>query len=335
MTDPAGELVRAYDLVIFDLDGVLYLSDVAVAGAPEAVRRLRDEKVPVAYATNNASRLGKDVAALLTELGMPAEEDEVVTSARAAAVVVAERLGGDGSVLVVGAPALREEVRAVGLRPVGTASDGPQVVLQGYGPLVGWADLAEASVAIRGGASWVATNVDKTLPSPRGPLPGNGSLVAALATALGRQPDLVVGKPDPALFVAAAQARGAQKPLCVGDRLDTDIEGANRAGMDSLLVLTGVSRAADLLAATPELRPTFVAEDLSSLWAAAGALRVVPPEPLTWAVAGGDREWVLSGHGSALDALRALCAASWAGGNRPIVAEGTAAEEALGALGLR
>ena len=330
----AGELVRAYDLVILDLDGVLYLGDVAVAGAPDAVRRLRDEKVLVAYATNNASRLGKDVAALLTGLGMPAEEDEVVTSARAAAQVVAERLGGDGSVLVVGAPALREEVRAVGLRPVGAASDGPQVVLQGYGPSVGWADLAEASVAIRGGASWVATNVDKTLPSPRGPLPGNGSLVAALATALGRQPDLVVGKPDPALFVAASQAREAKRPLCVGDRLDTDIEGANRAGMDSLLVLTGVSRAADLLAAGPEMRPTFVAEDLSSLWADASTLRLVRPEPLTWTVADGGATWVLSGHGRALDALRALCVTAWAGGSRPVVAAGPAAEEAVRALGL-
>src|SRR6185369_233228 len=134
------------------------------AGAPEAVRRLRDEAVAVAYATNNASRLGKDVAALLSGLGMPASEDEVVTSARAAARAVAERLERGSAVLVVGAQALRDEVSAVGLRPVGAAEDGPVAVLQGYGPAVGWADLAEASVAIRGGAWWVATNADKTLP---------------------------------------------------------------------------------------------------------------------------------------------------------------------------
>lgn len=329
-----GELVRAYDLVIFDLDGVLYLSDEAVAGAPEAVRRLREEKVPVAYATNNASRLGKDVAALLTDLGMPAEEDEVVTSARAAAQVVAQRLGPGGTVLVVGAPALRDEVRAVGLKPVDKAEDGPQTVLQGYGPSVGWADLAEASVAIRAGASWVATNVDKTLPSPRGPLPGNGSLVAALATALNRQPDLVVGKPDPALFVAASDARKAKKPLCVGDRLDTDIEGANRAGMDSLLVLTGVSRAADLLTAPPEQRPTYVAETLRALWEDASELLPVPPESLSWIVTDRDGHRILSGHGTTRDALRALCAATWAAAPLPITAEGPAAEDAIRALGI-
>jgi glycerol 3-phosphatase-2 len=334
-----ADLVRAYDLVIFDLDGVLYLSDVAVAGAPEAVRRLRDEHMAVAFATNNASRLGKEVAALLTELGMPAAEDEVVTSARAAARVVAEQLPAGSAVLVVGAPALRDEVSAVGLRPVGVAGDAPQVVLQGYGPTVGWADLAEASVAIRAGARWVATNVDKTLPSPRGPLPGNGSLVAALATALGRQPDLVVGKPDPALFVAAAQARGATKALAVGDRLDTDIEGANRAGMDSLLVLTGVSQPVDLLTARPEQRPTYVAENLSGLWDDGDRAQVVPgDEELTWTVTERDGRWELSGHGRPLDALRALCAAVWGGqkaDERPAVtADGTAAQDALRVLGL-
>jgi ribonucleotide monophosphatase NagD (HAD superfamily) len=111
----------------------------------------------------------------------------------------------------------------------------------------------------------VATNTDRTLPSPRGPLPGNGSLVAALATALDRGPDLVVGKPEPGLFEQAAARYGARRPLVVGDRLDTDIEGANRAGMDSVLVLTGVSTRADLAAAPPERRPTYVLDDLGGL----------------------------------------------------------------------
>ena len=279
-----ADVVAGYDLVIFDLDGVLYLGDQVVPGAVEATKQLRERGIPAAYATNNASRLARDVAELLTSLGIPADEAEVITSSRASARLLAQRFPAGSPVLVVGAPALEDEVRGVGLRPVGTAEDSPVVVLQGYGPEVGWRHLAEASVAIRAGASWVATNTDRTLPSPRGPLPGNGSLVAALATALGRQPDTVVGKPDPALFVAAARERGAVRPLVVGDRLDTDIEGAVRGGMDSLLVLTGVSQLADLEATPAEHRPTYVAEDLSGLFVerdqvtVEAALRKVRPE---------------------------------------------------------
>src|SRR6266511_64776 len=193
---------------------------------------------------------------------------------------------------------------------------------------------AEACVAVRGGVRWVATNTDRTLPSPRGPLPGNGALVAALATALGRGPDLVVGKPEPALFGQAAERTGSRRPLVVGDRLDTDIEGAHRAGMDSMLVLTGVARPADLLAAPQQRRPTYLADDLSGLFAVDSA-----PAPQTggWQVNrhGVDR-LVLSGDGTPLDALRVLCTAAW---SQPatvsnVVADGPAAAAVLKALGL-
>jgi HAD superfamily hydrolase (TIGR01450 family) len=259
-------LVTAYDLVLFDLDGVLILGTEPVPGAPAAVAKLRDLGIPLAYGTNNASRRAVEVAELLTSIGIPAGPEEVVTSAQAAAALLAQRYQAGSPVLVVGAPALAQDVRDAGLRVVTSADDKPVAVVQGYGPVVGWPDLAEACLAIRAGAAWVATNVDRTLPSPRGPLPGNGSLVAALATALDRQPDVVVGKPDPGLFQQAARNRGAQRPLVVGDRLDTDIEGANRAGMDSMLVLTGVSQRADLDEAPPERRPTYVADDLSALF---------------------------------------------------------------------
>ena len=175
--------------------------------------------------------------------------------------------------------ALRAEVRAAGLRPVELAADAPAAVVQGYGPLVDWAALAEASVAIRAGALWVATNTDRTLPSGRGPLPGNGALVAALRTALEREPDVVVGKPEPALFRTAAQLHGAARPLVVGDRLDTDIEGAVRAGLDSLLVLTGVNTVEDVLDAPATRRPTYIARDLGGLVAPGAALPVPVVEP--------------------------------------------------------
>ncbi|GGK07796.1 acid sugar phosphatase [Pilimelia anulata] len=264
MSAPA--LVDAYDLVILDLDGVVIEGESAVAGAPEALGRLRAAGVPVAFATNNASRRPAEVAALLTGIGVGASAPEVETSARAAAQRLGAELPAGAAVLIVGSDGLRAEVAEAGLRPVDRAADGPVAVVQGYAPTVGWAQLAEACVAVRGGARWVATNADRTLPSERGPLPGNGSLVAALATALDRQPDLVIGKPAPELFAAAARRVGAVRPLVVGDRLDTDIAGAVRAGMDSLLVLTGVSSRAEAAAAAAPQRPTFVAADLGGLF---------------------------------------------------------------------
>lgn len=258
-------LVEGYDAVLLDLDGVVYLGEQPVPGAAEAIARLRAAGVPVGYVTNNASRAAAEVAALLNRLGVAADVDEVVTSAQAAARLLAERFPPGTPVLVVGSAALRAEVAAVDLVPVLEAGLA-EAVVQGYALTVGWTDLAEASVAIRGGALWVATNTDATLPSPRGPLPGNGSLVAALATALGRGPDVVVGKPEPTLLLAAAAARGARRPLFVGDRLDTDIAGAHRVGFDSLLVLTGVHGRADVESAPADQRPTYVGEDLGALF---------------------------------------------------------------------
>nr|WP_205861701.1 HAD-IIA family hydrolase [Planosporangium flavigriseum] len=309
------------------MDGVVYLGEQPVPGAPEALAKLSERGTPRAYATNNASRRASEVAALLSTIGVPAQADEVTTSAQASAAVLAGRLPAGSPVLVVGSPALHEEISEVGLRPVHRADDAPVAVVQGYGPKVGWEQLAEASVAIRAGASWVATNIDRTLPTPRGPLPGNGSLVAVLVTALGRQPDVAVGKPEPTLFEQVARARGARRPLVVGDRIDTDIEGAHRAGMDSLLVLTGAHGAADVLSTPPQRRPTYLAADLSGLFAPADEVRV-PPKESTWRVTDGR----LSGSGDPIGALRVLAGAATPDGAP--VADGPDAERALRALGL-
>jgi HAD superfamily hydrolase (TIGR01450 family) len=338
-------LAGGYDLVIFDLDGVVYLGGEPVPGAAGAITTIVDGGIPVAYVTNNASRRAEEVAALLRSLGVPARDDQVLTSAQAAAALLAEQCPPGAPVLVVGAPALSEEVRAVGLSPVPTAGDGPVAVVQGYGPSVGWADLAEACVAVRAGARWVATNTDATLPSPRGPLPGNGSLVAALSAALGRRPDMVVGKPSPTLFEVAARRRDARRVLVVGDRLDTDIEGAVRAGMDSLLVLTGVSTAADLLRAGPGERPTHVAADTRALSIVETESRVPPwradagqARADGWRATQDDGRLVLTHDGAhggdPVGALRALAAAAWAGPWREIAADDPDAADALAALGL-
>ncbi|MFG2062466.1 HAD-IIA family hydrolase [Micromonospora sp. NPDC048871] len=337
MSGGGERLVDGYTLVVFDLDGVIYLIDRPIPGAVEAVVRLHGEGRAVAYATNNASRRAADVADLLTGMGVPARPDEVLTSAAAAAQLLGERLPAGAAVLVVGAEALRAEVTAVGLRPVSRAEDSPVAVLQGYGPQVGWADLAEAAVAVRQGATWIATNTDRTLPSGRGPLPGNGALVAALATALGREPDEVVGKPAPELFATAARRAGAGRTIVVGDRLDTDIEGANRAGLDSLLVLTGVSDVPELLAAPVHRRPTHVAWDLAGLFDPTAVVRVPAPagEHDGWQVSLGAEGWELGGAGRPLDALAALCAVAWehepTGSPRSASPE---AAQALHALGL-
>ena len=326
-----SRLVDGYDLVVFDLDGVVYLIDRPIPGAADAVERLRADGTPVAFATNNASRRAADVAALLSGMGVPARPDEVLTSAGASAALLARDLPAGAPVLVVGADALRDEVRDAGLTVVETFEDGPAAVVQGYGPDVGWRILAEAALSVRAGARWVATNTDRTLPSPRGPLPGNGSLVSVLRTALDREPDTVVGKPQPALFTTAAEQAAAKRPLTVGDRLDTDIEGAVAAGMDSMLVLTGVSGPADLLSAPPERRPTYVAADVSGLFEA--PVRLAPAEEpggeqptgagqLTGGESGGWRltgDGALDGDGDPIDALRLLCPAAWSG-TRPTAA---------------
>ncbi|GAB2594777.1 acid sugar phosphatase [Paractinoplanes abujensis] len=311
----AGDLAGGYDLVVFDLDGVVYLIDKPIGGAPEAIEQLHGRGTAVAYATNNASRRSADVAGLLTGMGVPARPAEVLTSAGATATVLAERLPAGAPVLVVGADALRAELTEAGLTLVESAGDNPAAVVQGYGPEVGWRILAEASLAVRDGALWVATNTDRTLPSPRGPLPGNGSLVAVLRTALDREPDLVVGKPEPALFTTAAALSGAERPLVVGDRLDTDIQGAVTAGLDSLLVLTGVSTPADLLAAEPARRPTFVAADLSGLFgpAATAAVPLTGGEGGGWRVSRDGDAATLDGSGDPVVALRLLCAVTWDG----------------------
>ena len=338
-------LARGYDLVILDLDGVVYLGTHAIAGAPAAIRAVVADGIPVAYATNNASRRAADVADLLSRLDVPAEPDDVVTSAQAAAELLAEDLPTGAPVLPVGAVALRAELASVGLTLVDSADRRPVAVVQGYGSEVGWAELAEACLAIRAGARWVATNTDATMPSPRGPVPGNGSLVAALVTALGgRTPDTVVGKPEPVLFTTAARHRRAQHALVVGDRLDTDIEGATRAGMDSLLVLTGVTTPADLLVAPSHRRPTHVSADCAALSKPDEASRmpVWHDDAATagsWQVVRDDDHLVLShvgvGDSGHVSALRALACAAWIHpewtGIRP--ADPTA-ERTVAALGL-
>lgn len=321
-----------HDVLLADLDGTLYRGAVAVPGAVEAVLAAQARGVATMYVTNNASRRPVDVAAHLAELGFPATEREVVASSQAAATMLAAQLPPGAAVLVVGTEALAEEVTGVGLTVTADAAEAAAVV-QGHNPETGWRVLAEATVALRAGAVWVACNVDPTLPTERGPLPGNGSMVAALRMASGREPQ-VAGKPAPALLHEAAERSGARNPLMIGDRLDTDVEGGRAAGMTTLLVLTGVSDATELLGAPPALRPDLIGADMAALALPVDGL-APGPRP-GWDVRASDGALELSGDGDALDALRALCAAHWAAGGGParVSPSGEGAVRVLGELGL-
>jgi HAD superfamily hydrolase (TIGR01450 family) len=260
MTNAA--LRAGYGALLLDLDGTLFRGHAAI---PESVAALAAADERLVYVTNNASRSAAEVAAHLADLGFPVAGDDVVTSAQAAARLLAERIAPAGQpVLVVGADALAAEIDAAGFTPVRDADREPVAVVQGHSPTTAWPVLAEASYAIRAGALWVAANTDTTLPTERGLAPGNGSMVAALRSATGAEP-VVAGKPYPPLLRAALAQVDGSTPLVVGDRLDTDIEGANRVGVDSLLVLTGVSTLDDLRRAPEHQRPTYVADTLAGL----------------------------------------------------------------------
>ena len=324
MSEPAGlkaapaALARTYDTALLDLDGVVYVGAGPVPGAPSAIERARAMGMRVAFVTNNAARTPQTVAAHLRRLGVPAGADDVVTSAHAAARLLAERVAPGAAVLLVGGAGLEQALRERGLRPVRGYDADTAAVVQGFAPEVGWRDLAEGTLAVRAGLPWVASNLDTTIPTPRGRAPGNGALVEAVAVAAGRRPDAVAGKPEPALHAEAVLRTGAVRPLVVGDRLDTDIDGANRVGCDSLLVLTGVTTLPELLEAPPSLRPSYVARDLSGLLRAQPAVTVEAGSAgcAGWAASisgGGVR---LDGAGHRDDALRAVCALVWAGTGR-------------------
>ena len=266
-------LLDDYDALLFDLDGTIYRGEEAVPGADRAVDAAHRSGTKVRFVTNNASRGPDEVASHLTELGIQAVPEEVSTSAQAAAAVLAEKLEPGTTVLVIGTDSLAHEVELRGLTTTRVHSDDVQAVVQGLNKNTDWHDFAEACIAIRKGALWVACNIDPTLPTERGPLPGNGSMVAVLRTATATEP-LVAGKPATPLMDEAVRSADAERPLVIGDRLDTDIAGAVAAGLDSLLVLTGVATAQDLLDAPADMRPTYVSHDVEAVTRDAAELRI-------------------------------------------------------------
>ncbi|MEZ2121415.1 HAD-IIA family hydrolase [Corynebacterium sp. CCM 9203] len=297
-----------YDALLLDLDGTIYQGGEPIPGAVEAVN---GSGLPALYVTNNASRAPGAVSAQLRELGLDATPGDVMTSALAAIQLAAERIPEGSTVLILGTDSFRELALDAGFNVTDSADDDPVAVLHGHNPETGWAQLSEAALAIRKGALYLASNLDTTLPKERGLHVGNGSMVAAVVSATGVSP-ISAGKPEPAMFHAAARSLGCVSPLAVGDRLDTDIAGGAAAGMDTLCVLTGVSGYFDLLRAPSEHRPTFVSETLDVLNSDTALLRPGAQGGFIARIDGGVLE--LAGGGPAstsVQALRTALAVAW------------------------
>ena len=339
-------LAETHDALMLDLDGTVYLGGQPIDHVAPALARAKQQGARSVFVTNNASRPPVEVAKSLTGMGVAAEPDDVLTSPQAAAVMLTDRHPTGTRVLVIGAPWLAESVTLAGLTPVRLATDEPAAVVQGHSPETGWRELAEACIALRAGADWVACNVDSTLPTDRGLLPGNGAMVAALIAATGLKPR-VAGKPERPLLDAAIRLVDSKSPLVVGDRLDTDIACAVAAGSPSLLVFTGVSTTQDLLAAVPEQRPTYLAFDLRGLVEEDHAVRIPAASStsssLEWTVTTDNGALVLAGHGGtdgavsdagALRALAMLTSRAWASGVTAVRAQDHAAVAALTRCGI-
>ncbi|MFA1551215.1 HAD hydrolase-like protein [Actinomadura chokoriensis] len=306
-------LSEAYDVALLDLDGVVYVGTRPVPAAAESLAKARAAGQRLAFVTNNASRTPSAVAALLTEVGVPAEAGDVVTSAQAAARLLAERLPAGAEVLVVGGMGLRHALYAQGLRPVSTAAGRPAAVAQGYHPLLAYGALSEGAQAVAMGALFVGSNGDLTIPGGEGPPhPGNGAMLRVISAATGVEP-IITGKPELPLHQESILRTGARRPLVVGDRLDTDIEGAGNGGADSLLVFTGVTDHMQALTAPPNRRPSYLAPDLTGL---------LVPHPETvradgthrcggWTARRDGGAFTVTGSGDPYDGLRALASAAW------------------------
>jgi len=311
-------LCDVYDLGMLDLDGVVYVGPTAVPGAVESVATAGKAGMRLAFLTNNASRTAAEVAAHLRELDIDANEADVVTAAQAVAHLVANAVPTGSAVLLVGGEGLRLPLEERGLRCVSNLDDAPVAVVQGFHPDVGWRSLAEASYAIESGLPWFVSNTDMTIPTARGIAPGNGSLVQTVRNATGATPT-VAGKPERALFDETLERMTARRPLMVGDRLDTDIDGAIGAGIDCLAVLSGVSSLSDVAVLPTARRPTFVGPDLSALVVAHPEVTVDETSAicgLATATLDGDTVRLSRGEPGSLEAIRAAVALAWSSGDR-------------------
>jgi HAD superfamily hydrolase (TIGR01450 family) len=261
-------------LVIFDLDGVVYRGHEPIAGATGLVAALRATGQQVRFATNNSMATRQAYVERLAAQGIPTTVDEIVTSTWATIQHLHAHEPGLRHLMVLGADGMLSELRDAGFEAVPAASAAPadwygaplaeryDALIAGLDPAIDYRSLGIASAALRAGARFLATNADVRYPTPSGFVPGAGAIVAALQTTSGVEP-LVIGKPEPAMFRAILESAGvaATDALVIGDNPDSDIVAAHRAGIPSLLVLTGIADARLSAGLDGERRPDWVAAD--------------------------------------------------------------------------
>jgi HAD superfamily hydrolase (TIGR01450 family) len=311
-----AKVFNQFETVLFDLDGVIYEGENAIVDSVDSIASIRNSGIKVGYITNNSSRKPETIAQQLRGFGLELSEEEVISSAQAGVELLMTMIPAGSKVLVVGGEGLRSKVIEAGFELVSSSDDAPAAVIQGFAPEVGWKDLAEASYSIQRGAKWVATNQDWTIPREKGLAPGNGTLVSAVHTAVGQLP-AVAGKPERAIFETAMREFKAESAIYVGDRLDTDVVGANKAGLGSGLVMTGVTTRKELLAAKADSRPTYILGTLKDLLSPyrepvktkrGYKLGDCEVELL------GEKVVVSFGDPKSLDALKAACLTIWSSG---------------------
>jgi len=248
--------------IAFDMDGVLYRGEQPLPAAAELVAELEKRGIGFVMVTNNATKTPEEYAAKLARMGMTVPAERIVTSAIATRDWMRQRYEPGTTVYVLGMAALQQAIYDGGyFVPAGRDA---QVVVNGADFTLTYEKLKIATLAIRAGAGWIATNPDRTFPSEEGLIPGSGAIVAALQAATDRAP-IVIGKPEPAMVLRAADLLGVppDQLLVVGDRLDTDILAGQRAGSLTALVLTGVSTLTDVRASA--VQPDIVLDDLHVL----------------------------------------------------------------------
>jgi len=321
LADSHGPLAEVFDVALVDLDGVARMGDQPIAYATESLNQAHHQGLREVFVTNNASLTPTQVAAQLGKLGIECTPEDIMSAAIACGALLQTKLQPGAKVLVVGGAGLVEAVKDAGFQVIPSglpdaADQNPDAVAMGFSPDIAWKDLAEAAFAVQRGAWFVASNLDKSLPQTRGNAPGNGALVGAVQAATGVIP-VSDGKPSPAMYELVVARTDANRPLVIGDRLDTDLGGARAAGYPGLHVFTGVSSARDAVLAKPEYRPSFVGADLRTLF----ETHIAPHEgPDGWWISGdrsarvvapGQLELDSRGpHG--IDIVRAACAAVWA-----------------------
>lgn len=318
MSECDETLASRYDVALLDLDGVVYVGPDPVPDAPENLRAAAKQGMRIGYITNNASRPARIVAEHLASFGLDVLADDVVTSAQAAAKLVASEFPKGSPVLVVGGEGLYVALEEYGLTPVRSSDANPVAVVQGFHPDVNWVMLADGAHAIHEGAKWFATNLDLTIPTAAGKAPGNGTLVQAIRAAVDVDP-VVAGKPEPPLLETSIERLEAKRPLMIGDRLDSDIQGANAVGIASLWVATGVHDAYDLARAPKNQRPTYIAADLSALAEKQPGVTVDGAKHTSagWTAEVVNNAVAVKGEGAPYDGLRAILSAVWAAVDTP------------------